>query len=160
MAYLDEDILYDNIEEKYRVAKGAARSAYSDVLDTICEMPRADVVPKREDGAECPTCYGTGRIKTTDWLTKKISKEQLAKEKAEAIAEHELHIKQDYAREIFEEIEREINDALQSNYKVLPIIEESEALWNRVNGKIDALRGIDGFLDELKEKYTEELVDG
>ena len=57
-----------------------------------------------EEGAECPTCYGTGRIGTTDWLTKNISKKQLAEEKAKAIAEHELHIKQDYAREIFAEI--------------------------------------------------------
>ena len=63
--------------------------------------------------------------------------------------------KAEVAREIFEEIEREINDALQSNYRVLPQIEESEALWNRVNGKIDALRGIDGFVEELKKKYTE-----
>ena len=48
MAYLEEDILYNNVEEKYKVAKGEARNAYSDVLDTICEMPRADVVPKSE----------------------------------------------------------------------------------------------------------------
>ena len=48
MAYLDEDVLYSNIEEKYKVAKGKAREAYSDVLDTICEMPRAAVVPKSE----------------------------------------------------------------------------------------------------------------
>jgi hypothetical protein len=52
MAYLDEDILYNNVEEKYEVAKGEARSAYSDVLDTICEMPRADVVPKSEVARE------------------------------------------------------------------------------------------------------------
>ena len=61
----------------------------------------------------------------------------------------------DVAREIFEEIEREINDALQSNYKVLPLIEQSESLWNRVNGKIDALRGLEDYLAELKKKYTE-----
>ena len=59
------------------------------------------------------------------------------------------------AREIFEGIEREITDALKSNYKVLPQIEESEALWNHVNGKINALRGIEYFIEELKEKYTE-----
>lgn len=63
--------------------------------------------------------------------------------------------KADAATEIFAEIEREINDALQSNYKVLPLIEESEALWNRVNGNIDALRGIEGFIEDSKEKYTE-----
>lgn len=48
---------------------------------------------QREDGAECPICHGTGRIGTTDWLTKGISKKQLAEEKARAIAEHEQHIK-------------------------------------------------------------------
>lgn len=73
---------------------------------------KADVVPKSEEGAECPTCHGTGRIGTTDWLTKNITKEQLAKEKAEAIAEHEQHIKQDYAREIFAEIDKIITDDL------------------------------------------------
>ena len=50
MGYLDEDILYDNIEEKYKSAKGEARKAYSDVLDTICEMPRANIV-------RCEDCY-------------------------------------------------------------------------------------------------------
>jgi hypothetical protein len=63
--------------------------------------------------------------------------------------------KSEVAREIFEEIEREITDALKSNYKVLPQVEESEALWNNVNGKINALRGIGYFIEELKERYTE-----
>ena len=52
MAYLDEDILYNNIEEKYKSAKGKAREAYSDVLDTICEMPRAYVAPKSDVASE------------------------------------------------------------------------------------------------------------
>lgn len=41
--YIDEDRLYSNIEEKYKVAQGDARKAYDDVLDTICEIPTADV---------------------------------------------------------------------------------------------------------------------
>lgn len=41
--YIDEDMLYSNIEEKYKVAQGDARRAYNDVLDTICEIPTADV---------------------------------------------------------------------------------------------------------------------
>ena len=60
------------------------------------------------------------------------------------------------AREIFEEIEKEIEEALKSNYKVLPRLEISNELYNSVRGKIDALRGIEGFLAELKKKYTEE----
>lgn len=41
--YIDEDRLYSNIEEKYKVAQGDAREAYNDVLDTICEIPTSDV---------------------------------------------------------------------------------------------------------------------
>ena len=43
MTFLDTDRLYDNIEEKYIFAQGEASKAYSDVLDTICEIPSADV---------------------------------------------------------------------------------------------------------------------
>ena len=46
-----------------------------------------------EEGAECPTCHGTGRIGTTDWLTKNISKEQLAKEKEESAKEYARNIR-------------------------------------------------------------------
>ena len=62
----------------------------------------------------------------------------------------------DVAREIFEEIEKQIEEALKSNYKVLPQLEFSNELYNSVRGKIDALRGIEGFIAELKKKYTEE----
>ena len=59
------------------------------------------------------------------------------------------------ARVIFEEIEKEIEEALKSNYKVLPHLEFSNELYNSVRGKIDALRGIENFIAELKKKYTE-----
>ena len=103
-------------------------------IKMIESLPDADVVPKSEEGAECPTCHGTGRIGTTDWLTKNISKEQIAKEKAEAIAEHEQHIKQDYAREIFEEI----RNIRASGYN-------TTEYWTDWFSK----------LAELKKKYTE-----
>lgn len=59
----------------------------------------------------------------------------------------------DVAEEIFAEIEAEIDAALTSNYNFIQQYELLDALWSRVNGKIDALRGIDGFLAELKKKY-------
>lgn len=59
------------------------------------------------------------------------------------------------AEEIFSEIEAEIDAALTSNYNFIQQHELLDALWSRVNGKIDALRGIDGFLAELRKKYTE-----
>ena len=63
------------------------------------------------------------------------------------------------AREICCKIEEEIVAALESNYRArgeqmakddLPY--ELVAL---INGKINALRGIEGFVEELKKKYTE-----
>lgn len=59
------------------------------------------------------------------------------------------------AREIFAEIQAEIKAALDSNYKALPKVELSEELWSCVRGKIDCLRGLDDFIDELKKKYLE-----
>ena len=66
------------------------------------------------------------------------------------------------AREIFGEIEAEIYDALQSNYSVRttrmkkhPVGYSSEYI-DHLDGKIQALRGIGDFIEELKQKYTEE----
>ena len=121
------------------------------VLDLIDRTADADVVEKgKENGLTLeidgaygyfPKPYIIEAIKTH---MNKGNRKALIKEIVD-LAEEKL--------EIFDEIEREINDALQSNYEVLPQIEESEALWNRVNGKIDALRGMRGFIDGLKEKY-------
>ena len=35
----------------------------------------------------CPVCRGTGKIPTTDWLTKGMTEEEIAKEKEEALAD-------------------------------------------------------------------------
>ena len=64
------------------------------------------------------------------------------------------------AREICCEIEEEIVAALESNYKVIrehhtkhfPNVDG--LLLERIHGKIDVLRGIEGFVEELKNKYT------
>ena len=97
--YIDEKDVYKLVEPT-----GTARVHCSQ----IDELPRADVVPKSKEGAECPTCYGTGRIGTTDWLTKNISKKKLAEEKAKAIAEHEQYIKSVGAMEVFDRIEKHL----------------------------------------------------
>ena len=60
------------------------------------------------------------------------------------------------AREIFEEIEREIELALDCNYKVKrDAQDDNEGLVLYVDGKIDCLRGLADFIAELKKKYTE-----
>lgn len=51
-------------------------------------MKNCDNTHRNKEGAECPTCHGTGRIGTTDWLVKGMTKQQIAKEKAEARQEY------------------------------------------------------------------------
>lgn len=104
MAYLDEDILYNNVEEKYKSAKGKAREAYSDVLDTICEMPRADVVPKSE--VEELIRENKSLAKTVNEASELIRKLRSKVEEA----------KTEVAREIFEEIERTCVDTFGNFY--------------------------------------------
>lgn len=71
--------------------------------------------------------------------------------------------KAEVASRVLEEIQKEIEAALESNYKARNERNESRQ-WNRindnfintVNGKISALRGINDFIIELKKKYTRE----
>ena len=134
--YIDADSLYRRVKT-HTNPYGKPTLDYESgvkVLRMIEQEPTADVVPKSEEGAECPTCYGTGRIGTTNWLTKNISKKQLAEEKAKAIAEHEQYIKTEVAREIFEEI-KEIGSF-------------GEPIVDYICMSFDELA-------ELKKKYTE-----
>ncbi len=176
--YIDADVLIKEVGSLEQLARkrvydtptnSPAYARYSaqmqdreHILSIIKAQSTADVVPRSEVevGVECPVCHGTGGIGTSNWLTKHLTEKQLAEEKAKAIKEAteeiERKAKQEVAREIFEEIHKEIEEALKSNYKVLPQVEQSEELYYRVKGKIDALRGIDDFLAELKKKYIGE----
>ena len=59
------------------------------------------------------------------------------------------------ASEIFEEIEAEIELALKSNYNARREQTEYCNFVSMIDGKINALRGIEYFIAELKKKYTE-----
>lgn len=70
--------------------------------------------------------------------------------------------KSEAAREICCKIEEEIVAALESNYRARKEHIERHAelaydteLLLEISGKINALRGIEGFVEELKKKYTE-----
>lgn len=65
------------------------------------------------------------------------------------------------SREIFEQIHREIAEAIKSNVRAIDERQEKYNIYeddfiHRCYGKIDALRGIDGFITELKEKCVKE----
>lgn len=81
-------------------------------------------------------------------------------EDLEKIAEHYRLKAEDAAREIFEEIKKEIASALESNYKARKCRLESRGATdnfiNLVDGKISALRGIYDFIDYLEQKHTGE----
>ena len=81
--YIDADALLERMKRTPR---------YFDIKYDIEATPTADVVPRSNEGAECPICHGTGEIGTSDWLTKSIAKEQLAKEKEEAVAEYDRQL--------------------------------------------------------------------
>ena len=51
-------------------------------------MKNCDSTHQNKEGAECPSCHGTGRIGTANWLIKGMTKRQIAKEKAEARDEY------------------------------------------------------------------------
>lgn len=134
------------------------------LLEAILNVPTADVVPKSEVSI--------------------LTVQNMALEKAKYELQHELNMykgvenilkdnmgelimaaiagaKQEVAREICCEIEEEIVAALESNYRALKEWYDGRCndyileMVGRINGKIDALRGIEGFVEELKKKYTE-----
>ena len=77
-----------------------------------------------------------------------------------AIAEHELHIKQDYAREIIADLENSIDGLLKvyieeraKEYAIDTLLAEY------LGGKIDAYSSVKFRLAELKKKYTKEEGD-
>ena len=70
--------------------------------------------------------------------------------------------KVEIARAIFAKLQDEISSAIDSNYRVrsehmnkYPIGYNAEFIAT-VHGKINALRGVDDFIDDLKKKYMGE----
>lgn len=147
--YVDADKLVEmyerSAEEDWnkKTAPTSWAEAFECAIADIDDQPTADVVPKSEGGAECPTCYGTGRIGTTNWLTKNMTKKQIAEEKAKAIAEHEQHIKSEVAREII----KDLIDFVDKK-------EQQKLIFGKSIWYVES-DDLTDFIDELKKKYTE-----
>ena len=157
--YIDIDLLIDKVEETdwYHISKqgelvSGANSKddiplykHSDIKEVLNNAPIADVVPKSEV-EKLETILNSYALQYGTVMDKHIVIERA---------------KSEVAREIFEEIEQEINGALESNYEARsarlsnPNIEMADEFIAYCEGKISALRGIDGFIGELKKKYTE-----
>ena len=56
-------------------------------------------------------------------------------------------------RQIISDIEEELDFALRSNYEFMEHHDECDDLWHNVNGKINTLRGLQYFIEVLKDRY-------
>lgn len=112
-----------------------------DAIEILAEIeyaPTADVVPK----SEVENIISDQRQRLNEYKKQIVTlQEKLEQAKADA------------AKEIFDELEREIEDALKNNYEALRRFEDSDDLWHNVNGKINTLRGLEHFIGELKKKF-------
>lgn len=102
---------------------------YGKAINRFAEFEDSDLVPKID--------------------VEKLQKAYLQYEETTGIKK----AKADAAKEIFDELEREIEDALKNNYDALRRFEDSDDLWHNVNGKINTLRGLEHFIGELKKKF-------
>ncbi len=75
-------------------------------------------------------------------------------------------IKAEAVKEFAEKVQTEIKKALESNYKARAEKEKEEfnkyldnLLWNYCTGKIDCLRGIDDFIDNLLKETVGDADD-
>lgn len=73
------------------------------------------------------------------------------------LTEENERLRAEVAREIFADLEKELNAALENNYKrkreLAQAVDGVDNFDWLVGGKIDTLRGILDFLEELKKKY-------
>ena len=119
-------------------------------LRLIDKAPTEDVVPK----SEVEKWYAEYHKVKED-----LKQEKMYHKSTDKLADRYLvelkQAKQDIAREIFEDIHKEIELALDSNYKARNNNGYGE-FGEYVNGKIHALRGIEDFLAEIEKKYIGE----
>lgn len=155
--YIDADELIEMCERMKQdlwnqgTAPHSWADAYDDFETDILRQPTADVVPKSE------------------WEKLQAKIDELKKDRYQILLDGRIEliprtdvdkIKSDLAREIFEEIDKEIEEALKSSYEARRVYNPTDEFGMWVQGKIDALRGIEGFLTELKKKYTGDYNDG
>ena len=74
---------------------------------------------------------------------------------ANAIIKYGYRRQDEVAREILTQLEEEIKPLLEKNYRLYTkyLNEQDSQTVLRVGGKIDTLRGIYCFIEELKKKY-------
>ena len=139
--YFDADEILKNLPDDLPYKASVKR--------VLIQAPTADVVPE----SEAENLKALFEIQETAYEGLK----KLYRMDTDALVDARRKTEVEVAREIFAEIEAEIKEALESNYRARPHIAESEELYHIVDGKITALSGMQDFIAELKKKYTEEI---
>lgn len=154
-AYIEREALLELINEdcKYKNPTNEYTRGCNEVCDwaikTIRDMPAADVVPKSQ--YDLAVAEREANVKGFA-----VGLEAMRG----AANSYKMHY-ENLAREIFRDINREIKEALKSNYNAKserlksPCIDMADEFIGYCEGKIDALREIQNFIDKLKEKYRE-----
>ena len=132
--YIEEEAIIKAIDESGQ-RYGITTANRCNFKEIVRKTPTADVVPKSE-------------------VEKLREINSLLTEAGQEWQQRYNNAKAEVAREIFEDIENVIDNELQNNYKVLPQFEFSNELWNKMSGRIEALKEICDFIAELKKKYT------
>lgn len=141
--YIDADALLENLKKQYGEELGWQCTVnMSDFGMMIEDAPTADVVPKSE----------VERLEKA--LADKARECNIEIDKIRLEHRAELaNAKSEVVNKICCEIKQEITAALDSNYRIRGELELSDELYYAVNGKISALRGIEGFITEIENKY-------
>ncbi len=108
--------------------------------------------------------------KDIDDFARNICKERLLQGKAiadfDSLRKYVKTQKAEAVKEFAEKVQAEIKEALESNYKARAEKEKKELnkyldnlFWNYCTGKIDCLRGIDNFIDNLVKEMVVMISD-
>ena len=143
MRYIDADALVSILYAKADMAMGTPKSVFSSVANMVELLPTADVAPKSE----------VERLNKKIDALKRDRYQVLPDGRLELLPRTDLYkIKAEVAREIFEEIDRIIDEKYNRFvFKDQPYDsdEEIDAIINYSDSVSDAIT-------ELKKKYTEE----
>ena len=140
---LENSLTFSEIELDIGDFRKGCIAAIQDDISNIKHIPTADVVPRAE----------------FDRVARELERVEALYFAKDTQLEN---AKAEVANKICCAIEKEIVAALESNYRARKEHIERHAelaydteLLLEISGKINALRGIEGFVEELKKKYTE-----
>lgn len=133
-----------------------------DVKKVVCEGCNERFSEEPCEPPDCEILHAIKSVRAADVVPKARYELAVAERDAnvKGFAEDIAKAKSEIAKKICCEIEEEIVAALESNYKAKEeqaskrSPQEDFIILSWIQGKIDVLRGIEAFVEELEDKYT------